>query len=83
MIIGLGKVFGRTLTESSAKTWLSSYGVIAIAGRHLSQILASLFSGVGNAVNASTAATLTESIGWWAANKFDEERGNVFHVLNV
>ena len=35
----------------------------------------------GNAVNAATAAALTETIGWGMANQFDKERGKTFYAI--
>ena len=80
MIIKLGQVFDRTLTEASEKAVLNS-GLAAITGRTASQILASFVPGIGNIINAFTATTLTEGIGWWAANTFDDERGEKAYVV--
>ena len=41
-------------------------------GRGLSQILVGWIPGYGNAINATTAATLTEAVGW-AANEYFSE----------
>ncbi len=37
-----------------------------------SQVLVGWIPGIGNAVNASTAAALTEGIGWAMANEFSK-----------
>ena len=51
------------LTKSAASSILGSCAS-AIAGRNLSQLTVGLIPGIGNAVNATTAASLTEAIGW-------------------
>ena len=44
----------------------------ATVGRTVSQILIGWIPGIGNAINATTAAGLTEAIGWKIANEFDD-----------
>ena len=39
-------------------------------GRAVSQVLVGWIPFVGNAINASTAAALTESVGWLLAKEF-------------
>lgn len=73
MAISLGKVFGIKLDESSAKAALGSATAFTV-GRVATQVLAGWIPGVGNALNASTAAALTEIMGWWIANSFAEEK---------
>ena len=74
MIISLGKVFDLHLTDSAAKgIALGTAG--SFVGRALSQILVGWIPGVGNVINATTAAGLTEAIGWAAAEKFS--RGEI------
>lgn len=63
MLISLGGVFNMKLTKSAASSILGSCAS-AIAGRNLSQLTVGLIPGIGNAVNATTAASLTEAIGW-------------------
>ena len=74
MIIALGKVFDVEVTEGVAKGVVLSLGAAAV-GRGLSQILVGWIPGFGNAINATTAATLTEAIGWAAVKRF--ERGDL------
>lgn len=69
MIIALGEVFGLEISESSAKGAIGS-GVAATAGRTVSQILVGWIPGIGNAINAATAASITEALGWFFADKF-------------
>lgn len=71
MTISLGKVFGKPLSESTAKAALGSVAASTV-GRTLSQVLVGWIPGVGNAINAGTAASLTETLGWLIAKEFDE-----------
>ena len=69
MAIALGAVFGVELSESGAKALVESAAATA-AGRSISQMLVGWIPGLGNALNAATAAALTETIGWQMANSF-------------
>lgn len=73
MIISLGSVFGVDVTEGMAKGIISSCAM-AFAGRGLSQLVIGWIPGLGNIVNMSTAAGLTEAIGWLSVKHFNEER---------
>lgn len=70
MTISLGKVFDITLGESAAKAAIASASA-AIVGRTASQVLLGWIPIAGNIINATTAAGLTETIGWILANEFD------------
>ena len=72
MAISLGKVFGITLDKSSAKAALASAAAAQI-GRTTAQILVGWLPGLGNVVNAVTAASLTEAVGWIMAAEFEKE----------
>lgn len=72
MAISLGKVFDITLDQSAAKAAIASASA-ALVGRTLSQILVGWIPVIGNGINATTAATLTETIGWILANEFEEQ----------
>ncbi|MBQ7215075.1 MAG: hypothetical protein IJP54_01640 [Synergistaceae bacterium] len=74
MIISLGSVFGKSITETAAKALVKSLAGASV-GRLASQLLVGWIPGLGNAINASTAAGITEALGWKAAKKFDRERG--------
>ena len=63
MIISLGKIFGISLSQSSAKT-IASVVVTQHAGRAPGGNL------VGAVVGATTAAALTEALGWIVADDF-------------
>ena len=71
MTISLGKVFGKSLSESAAKAAIGSVAASTI-GRTVSQFLVGWIPGLGNAFNATTAAGLTESMGWLLAEEFDK-----------
>ena len=72
MTISLGKVFDRRLSESAAAS-LTATAITGMTGRAIAQVLCGWIPGVGNAVNAGTAATVTETLGWTLARKFDRE----------
>lgn len=68
MTVSLGAVFGIQLTQSAAAALASV--AAATVGRAVSQVLVGWIPFVGNAINASTAAALTESVGWLLAKEF-------------
>lgn len=70
MVISLGAVFGQDISKSVAISTLAS-ATAANIGRAISQFLVGWIPGFGNAINASTAATITETIGWSVARSFD------------
>ena len=69
MAVSLGKVFGIMLHQSAAKAAVAS-AAAATVGRTASQVLIGWIPGVGNIINATTAAAITEAIGWIMANEF-------------
>ena len=72
MIISLGAVFDMPVSKAAAKSIL--YGFVGAAGgRLVSQMLVGWIPGLGNAINATTAASITEGLGWKVADKFDRE----------
>jgi uncharacterized protein (DUF697 family) len=70
MIESLGNVFGINLGEATAKAILAG-ALASIGGRSLTQVLVGWIPGIGNIVNATTAAGITEAIGWIAVEDFD------------
>lgn len=69
MIVSLGAVFDVHVTDSVAKG--IALGMAAFfVGRAASQILLGWIPVLGNAINAATAAGITEAMGWAVANKF-------------
>lgn len=71
MVVSLGKVFDCSISESSAKAAVAS-ATAGVIGRTASQILLGWIPVLGNAINATTAAGLTEAVGWIIAKEFDE-----------
>jgi uncharacterized protein (DUF697 family) len=76
MIVYIGQVHGAHVTKTAAADLLLTFTAV-IGGRTLSQILVGWLPGLGNVINASTAAAITEAIGW-AADAFfrDEEKAD-------
>ena len=72
MVVSLGKVFGITLDQSTAKSALASAAANTV-GRMVSQVLIGWIPLAGNIINAATAAFLTETIGWIIAEEFAAE----------
>lgn len=72
MAISLGEVFGITLDQSAAKAAVASATAMTV-GRAASQILIGWIPGAGNIINATTAATITETIGWIMAKEFESQ----------
>ena len=75
MLIALGAVFNVNVTESAAKGLFTSLSASCV-GRATSQLLGGWIPIWGNILNASTAAGLTELVGWLAVEHFRAERGN-------
>lgn len=73
MIIALGRVFDMDITKSSAEATLAT-AAATVVGRGISQALVGWIPGVGNVINATTAATITEGIGWMIANNFADAK---------
>ena len=72
MIIAIATEYDCTITKANAKAMLltlpAGYG-----GRALAQFLVGWIPGLGNAINASTAMALTETIGWTANAYFAKD----------
>lgn len=73
MVMALGRVFDISLTQSAAKGLVASLAG-ATVGRGISQWLVGWIPGWGNAINATTAASVVEALGWAAADHFDNEK---------
>jgi uncharacterized protein (DUF697 family) len=71
MIIAIADEHSVKLTKAAAADLILTFAA-SMAGRGVSQWLVGWIPGAGNAINASTAAALTEAIGW-AANAYFEE----------
>ena len=72
MTISLVKFFDIELKETTAKAAIASVAASTI-GRTLTQFLVGWIPGVGNAINATTAAGLTEAMGWTLAEDFAKQ----------
>ncbi|MBQ2616327.1 MAG: hypothetical protein IJG36_01370 [Synergistaceae bacterium] len=72
MVISLGGVFDIPVSKSAAKAIIAGLAGASF-GRLASQFLVGWIPGFGNAINASTAAGITETLGWKVAEKFDKE----------
>ena len=72
MIVTIGHEHGCEITKSHAKSLLLTFPA-GYGGRALSQFLVGWIPGYGNAVNASTAVAITETIGWTADEYFKKE----------
>ena len=73
MISAIALVHGRTVSEAGATSLLGTF-TATMGGRAVSQFLVGWIPGVGNVINASTAAAITEAIGW-AADAYFEKLG--------
>jgi uncharacterized protein (DUF697 family) len=71
MIVGIAEVHGVSITKAAAADLLLTFAA-TVGGRAVSQVLIGWLPGIGNAVNAATAAALTEAVGWAADAYFDD-----------
>ena len=74
MTVALGKVFGVKLSKASAKSAMGT-GMTTMVGRAASQVLVGWIPGAGNVINAVTAASITEALGWILVKEFEKEYG--------
>ena len=72
MIINIGKVYGRDITDSMATAIIGSLSS-ALTGRCISAVMFGWVPIIGNVVNTVTAAGLTAAIGHLAVKKFADE----------
>lgn len=76
MILALGNIFHIPLTDSMAKSVLSETLATMggkLAAKAAANLIVGWIPGAGNAINASVAAGITESLGWLIAKDFDRE----------
>lgn len=71
MIISIAREHGFPLDKAVAAQLLLTFTATA-GGRTLSQVLVGWIPGYGNVINASTAAALTEAVGWAADAYFEK-----------
>ncbi len=69
MVMSLAKVFDIHMSEAAAKSVVLG-AVGTNVGRAVSQFLVGWIPGVGNAINATTAAGVVEAMGWGVAEDF-------------
>ena len=65
MIVSIANVYGQSLSRKAALSILAA-ATAGVAGRTISQVLIGWIPGYGNAINATTAFSITEAIGWSA-----------------
>ena len=81
MVISLGNVFEREITNTAAKTLLT--GVAApIVGRTVASSLLKLIPVAGWMLSAALAATITEAIGWSIAGSFAKQYQKEIITIN-
>lgn len=71
MVLELAEQHGVTMSRTAAAELALTLGA-TMAGRGISQWLVGWLPGWGNAVNAATAAAITEAVGWAAVAWFEE-----------
>ena len=69
MVVSIADVHEVDISRSLAAELLLPFGATC-SGRVISQVCVGWIPGLGNAVNASTAAALTEAVGWSAHAHF-------------
>ena len=79
MILGIGQHYGISLTKTAAADLVLTFAA-SMAGRAVSQFLIGWIPGLGNAINASTAAAITEAIGWSADTYLSARQGRRDHL---
>ena len=72
MAVSLAKVFGLTLSDGAAKAAVAS-AAAATVGRTASQVACGWIPIAGNIINAATAASITEAVGWIMAKEFEKQ----------
>lgn len=72
MTVSLAKVFDIELADSAAIATLASTAASTV-GRTASQLILGWLPVAGNIINACTAATITETIGWLLAEDFSAQ----------
>ena len=69
MVISLGVVFDVKLSKAAAEA-VALTTAATLVGRATSQVLIGWIPIIGNAINAVTAAGITEAMGWAVAGQF-------------
>ena len=71
MIIAIAAEHGANITKTAAADLLLTFAA-GYGGRAVSQFLVGWIPAIGNAINASTAIAITETIGWAADAYFEK-----------
>ena len=82
MIVSLGKVFHIKISKTVAKAAIAAFAS-SYVGRGISQAAVGWIPIAGNAINATTAAGLTEAMGWFMANQFSKSSSQEDFVKNI
>lgn len=75
MAVAIARVFGIKVTKSAARSSVVSRAASQI-GRAASQVAFGWIPAAGNAINAGTAISITEAIGWLLAEDYAEQAQN-------
>ncbi len=73
LFIALGKVFNIRITDTIAAS-MAFNAMAQMGGKVIAGGLLKLIPGVGSVVNAGVAFSLTEAIGWEAAEQFAKQK---------
>lgn len=73
MILALARRRDVPLDDATATQLVLTFAA-TMGGRTISQALVGWIPGWGNTINAATAASITEAVGWAAVSWFDHER---------
>jgi uncharacterized protein (DUF697 family) len=71
MIVAIASEHGVSIAKGAAADLILTFSA-ALVGRTTSQLLVGWIPGLGNIINASTAAGITEAIGWTAHRYFEK-----------
>lgn len=74
MIVAIALIHGHAITKATAISLLGTF-TATMTGRAISQLLVGWIPGIGNAINAATAASITELVGW-AAHAYFADLGS-------
>jgi len=72
MVLGIAQQYRVSLTKTAAADLVLTFAA-SMAGRGISQVILGWIPGIGNAINATTAAAITEAIGWAAYAYFSDQ----------
>jgi len=76
MVIAIANEHGAEISKAAAMDLVVTYAA-GYGGRAISQWLVGWIPGWGNAVNAATAASITEAVGWYADNYFCDKNKEI------